>query len=73
MSQFFEIVIFTAGTEEYANWAIDFLEEQNCISHRLFRQHAVPFKGFYVKDLERLGRDMKKILIVDNLAENFIL
>lgn len=51
MSAFFEIVIFTAGTEEYANWAIEFLEEHKCISHRLFRQHAVPFRGFYVKDL----------------------
>lgn len=28
MAQHFELVIFTAGMEEYANWAIDSLHEQ---------------------------------------------
>lgn len=25
----------------------------------------------FIKDITKLGRDMKKIIIVDNLAENF--
>ena len=73
MSSHFEIVIFTAGTEEYADWALSFLENVGCIKHRLYRQHALPFKGYYLKDLSRLGRDLDKTIIVDNIAENFAL
>lgn len=71
MNQFYEIVIFTAGTEEYADWALTFLENVHLISHRLYRQHALPFNGYYVKDLSRIGRDLSKTIIVDNIAENF--
>jgi len=71
MEKHFEIVIFTAGTQEYADWALNFLENVQCISHRLYRQHALPFNGFYVKDLSRIGRDLSKTMIVDNIAENF--
>ncbi len=73
MSSHFEIVIFTAGTEEYADWALSFLENVGCIKHRLYRQHGLPFKGYYLKDLSRLGRDLDKTIIVDNIAENFAL
>lgn len=73
MSNYYEIVIFTAGTEEYANWALSFLENQHFISHRLFRQHALPYNGFYIKDLSRIGRDLSKTIIVDNIAENYML
>jgi CTD small phosphatase-like protein 2 len=71
MEQYFEIVIFTAGTQEYADWALTYLENNGCIRHKLYRQHALPFNGYYVKDLSRLGRDLNKTLIVDNIAENF--
>lgn len=47
------------------------MENSNFISHRLYRQHALPFNGYYVKDLSRIGRDLSKTLIVDNIAENY--
>ena len=38
MSLHFEVVIFTAGTEDYADWALSYLESaQPAISHRLYR------------------------------------
>jgi TFIIF-interacting CTD phosphatase-like protein len=37
MEEYFEIVIFTAGTEEYADWALTFLENVGSIKHRLYR------------------------------------
>ena len=71
LSKYFEIIIFTAGTEEYADWALNFMENNKYISHRLYRQHALPYNGYYVKDLARIGRDLSKTLIVDNIAENY--
>ena len=41
------------------------------ISHRLYRQHATPYGMVFVKDLSKLGRDISKAIIVDNVAENF--
>ena len=42
------------------------------IMHRLYRQHTrVTDDGIYMKDLSRLGRDLSKTLIVDNIADNF--
>ena len=40
MSQCFEVVIFTAGTQEYADWILDQIDLQGWISHRLYRQHT---------------------------------
>ena len=68
MAQHFEVCIFTAGTDEYADWALSFLDSaKTSITHRLYRQHTVPFRGHYLKDLSRTGRDVKKTVIVDNL------
>ena len=47
------------------------MENISYINHRLYRQHALPFNGNYVKDLSRIGRDLKKTIIVDNIQENY--
>jgi len=28
-------------------------------------------QAFYVKDISRIGRDIKRMIIVDNIAENY--
>lgn len=78
MAQHYEIIIFTAGMQDYADWAIDQIGEEDniskrTISHRLYRQHALPCREFYIKDLSILGRDLNKTIIVDNISENFLL
>mmetsp|Transcript_25423 Transcript_25423/g.22580 ORF Transcript_25423/g.22580 Transcript_25423/m.22580 type:complete len:289 (+) Transcript_25423:50-916(+) len=71
MYKYYEIVVFTAGMKDYADWVLDQLDTQNLIKHRLYRHH-VRTNGFVlIKDLEKIGRDMKKTLIIDNLPENF--
>ncbi len=40
MSTYYEIVIFTAATQDYADWVIDKIDPKHYISHRLYRQHA---------------------------------
>ena len=71
MSEYFEVVIFTAAVQEYADWVLDQLDPEGYITYRLYRQHALPAGTFFLKDLSRLGRDLSKTLIVDNVAENF--
>lgn len=72
LSQHYELVIFTAAMQDYADWALSHLPNSRHIAHRLYRQHAIPSaSGYYVKDLSRIGRDLNRTIIVDNLAENF--
>lgn len=41
------------------------------ISFRLYRHHTIKINGEFVKDLSRVGRDLKYVILVDNLEQNF--
>lgn len=69
----YELIIFTAATQDYADWVIDQIDPDRLIHHRLYRQHALPWGPIFVKDLSRMGRDLDKVLIIDNVQENFML
>ena len=71
MSKIYELVIFTAAMQDYADWVLDQLDTEGYISYRLYRQHAIRENHVYLKDLTLLGRDLAKTVIVDNVAANF--
>jgi CTD small phosphatase-like protein 2 len=71
MSELYEVVIFTAAMQDYADWVLDSIDKNKYISHRMYRQHASPNGQVFIKDLSRIGRDLSKSIIVDNVAENF--
>ena len=71
MARVFEVVIFTAAMQDYADWVLDALDTGSWISHRLYRQHAVREGPVYLKDLTKLGRELPHMIIVDNVAQNF--
>ncbi|KRX10774.1 HAD-like domain [Pseudocohnilembus persalinus] len=71
MSQYFEIVVFTAALQSYAQPIIDSIDPEKYISASLYRQHLKFQNGKYIKDLSYLGRDLSKTIIVDNLKDNF--
>ena len=71
LAEYYEIVVFTAALQDYADWVLDQIDPKKYIKHRLYRQHAFPYGTSFVKDLSRVGRDLSKIIIVDNVADNF--
>eukprot|EP00180_Rhodochaete_pulchella_P000180 Plantae.Rhodophyta-Rhodochaete_pulchella.ctg1119.p1 GENE.Plantae.Rhodophyta-Rhodochaete_pulchella.ctg1119~~Plantae.Rhodophyta-Rhodochaete_pulchella.ctg1119.p1 ORF type:complete len:300 (+),score=36.75 Plantae.Rhodophyta-Rhodochaete_pulchella.ctg1119:1547-2446(+) len=66
VSQWYEVVVFTASLSLYANPVIDRLDPTHTVRHRLFREHCVYVGGNYIKDLSLLGRDVKRVIIIDN-------
>ena len=73
MAKYYEIVIFTAALQEYADQVIDQIDVGNNIKYRLYRQHTSQNGPFLVKDLSLLGREIKRTIIIDNISDNFIL
>ena len=71
LSKYCEIAIFTASTQNYADIVIDGLDCKDLIDYRLYRQHTTLINGVNIKDLSKLGRDMNKIIIIDNIEENY--
>jgi len=71
MSHQWEIIVFTAGLKDYANWILNELDPQKYITRRLYRDSCTFRRGSYMKDLKKVGRDLSKTVIVDNLPENF--
>lgn len=71
--EMFEVVVFTASLAKYADPVLDLLDIHKVIDYRLFREACTIHKGTnYVKDLTRLGRDMKGTLIIDNSPHSYL-
>ena len=73
LSKYCEIVIFTASTKYYCDIVIDGLDCKNLIDYKLYRDYTYDYNGVNVKDLSKLGRDLQKTIIIDNIEENYIL
>ena len=72
MSKFYEIVIFTAALKDYADSILDILDpKKKYIRYRLYRQHTSICGVTFCKDLSKIGRNLGRTIIVDNLADNF--
>ena len=66
VSKYFEVVVFTASISKYASPLLDILDKDKNIKHRLFRDHCTFVDGIFRKELRRLNRCLKDIIIVDN-------
>ena len=72
IKNYYELIVFTAATEDYANPIIDAIEQKGVkFDYRLYRIHTIIKGNDFVKDLSRLGRDLSRTIIVDNMEQNY--
>ena len=69
---FYELISFTTATRSYADSILNSIEEnKKYFSYKFYREHAIIQGNNLIKDISRLGRDMSKILLIDNMSLNF--
>ena len=73
IKQFYELILFSSGTCDYVDPIIKIIEKkENFFEFVLYRQHiSFDEKGEYYKDLNLLNRNIRNILIVDDMKKNF--
>ena len=60
---FYELITFTSASKEYAQPIINEIELKNkYFDYNFFREHSVIYGNDFVKDISRIGRDMKRII-----------
>ena len=73
VSKWYNLVVFTASVQEYADPVIDWLEqERKYFSGRYYRQHCTYRNGAYIKDLSSIEPDLSKVMILDNSPLSYI-
>lgn len=71
--KWYNLVVFTASVQEYADPVIDWLEsEKKFFSARYYRQHCTFRQGAYIKDLSSVEPDLSKVMILDNSPLSYL-
>ena len=72
IKSFYEIILFCSGKKKYSDAIIDSIDEKNkFIDHRLYQDHCIIINDDFVKDLSKIGRPLDKMIIVDNISQNY--
>ena len=71
MKKYYELILFTSALKEYADPLLDIIEKkEKFFDYRLYRNHTVIYNKDFIKDIHKLGRSIKKIIIIDNSPQN---
>ena len=72
ISKFYEIIVFSLFDQKQADHIIDAFDSNNkYIDYRFYREHCIVKDNKFVKDLNRIGRDISKVIIIDNMPQCF--
>ena len=73
VKEYYEIIIFTAATKNYADPILDNIEVKRgkYFNYRLYREDCSIINNDFIKDISLIGRDLSKVIIVDNMQQNF--
>ena len=66
LSSYYEIVFFTASCESYAKPIMNYIDEKKVVSHKFFRKNCTEQEGVYIKDLTKLEKDLRNVVLLDN-------
>ncbi|KAI5293742.1 hypothetical protein KEM52_005275, partial [Ascosphaera acerosa] len=72
VGELYEVVVFTASVSKYGDPLLDQLDIHKVVHHRLFRDSCHNHFGNYVKNLARVGRDLREVIIIDNSPTSYI-
>ncbi|SMY29280.1 unnamed protein product [Zymoseptoria tritici ST99CH_1A5] len=73
VAKWYNLIVFTASVQEYADPVIDWLErERKYFSGRYYRQHCTYRNGAYIKDLAMVEPDLSRVAILDNSPMSYI-
>jgi Dullard-like phosphatase family protein len=69
---YYEIISFSTASKNYADNIVKKIEtNRKYFDYNLYRDHTTLYGKEYVKDISKIGRNIKEIIIVDNLEKNF--
>ena len=69
---YYEIIVFNCGNKNYCDLILNSFDNKNIyIDYKLNRDHCIIVKNDYIKDITKIGRDINKIIIVDNIPQNY--
>ena len=73
MKQLYELILFSSGTSDYVDPIVKLIEQnENYFEFVLYRQHiSYDERGEYFKNLNLLNRNIKNIIIIDDMEKNF--
>ena len=71
IKEYYEIILFTEASEAYTELIMETFNKNNFFDFKFFRQHTIIIGQDFVKDLQRIGRPLDRIIIIDNMAQNF--
>ena len=67
MNKYYNLIIFTASVQEYADPLLDQLDKKKVIKLRYYRNSCTMDKnGKFVKDLATLHKDLSNVILLDN-------
>lgn len=69
----YEVVLFTASAPQYADAILAKIDPIGVFSARLYRSHCEISESGYIKDLSRLGRELNRVVILDNCPQSYAL